>query len=81
MWLIDPKNNHKSVSLTLLIISFMVLVVVGLLDVFRVVESVGVFLELFLSTGALYFGRTMVFNNKKYGTEKAEKVKDKIEAN
>lgn len=53
----DPDTNKKSVSLTLLLTSFLILCILGVLEAVGKVKSTSVFLELTLITTSLYFGR------------------------
>ena len=75
----DPVNGLPSVSLTLLSISFLVLLGVGFAEVLGFVKSTGPFTELFYSTCALYFSRRMSVGSKIFGSEKAEEVKKVLE--
>lgn len=75
----DPTTKQPSVSLTLLLVSFVVLVVAGCLQMLKHIDSVSIFLELYLSNIALYFSRKINFNNKTYTAEKAEEIVEKIE--
>lgn len=61
MWMIDPTTKQPSVSLTQLVASFTMLVVLGGLQVFKVIDGVGIFSELFYASVALYFSRRMTF--------------------
>lgn len=58
-WVVDPKTNEKSVSLTLLMFSYILLCFVGGLQVAEVIQSLSIFPELFWTTTALYFGRKL----------------------
>jgi hypothetical protein len=53
----DPKTSQKSVSLTLLLISFIALLVGGGLEMFEVIKTVSVLENLFFTCAGLYFGR------------------------
>lgn len=81
LWVKDPnkKGNPPSVSLTLMVVSFSLLVLAGSLEVFEVTKGTGPFMELCISAFALYFGRRLSFAGKEYGPEKAEKIKEKVE--
>ena len=77
-YFVDPKNNLPSVSLTLMLVSFILLVVLSTLKALEHVNSVGAFQELFYATAALYFGRRVQVNNKLFSSgEPAEKEKKK----
>lgn len=57
MWIVDPKVNEKSVSVTLLLASFTVCIVAAGLEMASVVKSTSVAFELFGACAALYAGR------------------------
>lgn len=59
MFLKDPKNSIKSVSLTILIVSFTLLTILGILQCFSVIKDTGPFMELFMIATSLYFGRRL----------------------
>ncbi len=67
--LLDPKSKQKSVSLTLVIISFILVVSAAGFQVAGKVDNVSVFFEMFLTTSGLYFGRRFNLNNKIIGVE------------
>lgn len=74
MWLKDPKDDKPSVSLTLLVLSCIVLLIVGLLDCFGIIKSTSIFLEFTMSLIALYFGRRLTFKGQVFGdSEEKEK--------
>lgn len=56
----SAKAMKDEISLTLLIISFLLITGTGLLQVFKKIDSTGPFMELFLTCGGLYFGRRWV---------------------
>lgn len=72
MWWDDPVTKIKSASLTLVVWSFIVLVAVGVLQVFGKVSTTGPFLELFITCAALYFGRRVTFKGQVFASEKTE---------
>ena len=57
MWITDPKTGQKSVSLSLMIVSFCSIIGCSFAKVTGNLESTGPLLELFYATAALYFGR------------------------
>lgn len=80
LWILDPANKQKpSISLTLLIISVIFVIITGTMQVLDMVKSTGPFLEMMYSFVALYFGRRFTFNDKKFSSEKAEKIKEDLE--
>lgn len=56
-FLTDPKSKQPSVSLTLLIISFLALLCASLLHISKITDSTSSLMELFVTTASLYFGR------------------------
>lgn len=79
LFVVDPTTGNKSVSLTLLVAGFVLVVAAGGLQVAGVVSSTGPFTELFYSASALYFGRRLNISGKSFSSEKAEDIKEKIE--
>lgn len=73
MWFTDPTTGGKSVSLTLMMASFTILVGVGLAQSLEKLQSIGPFLELFFTTTALYFGRRISYKGVGYGAEDPKK--------
>lgn len=57
MWISDPKDGKKSISLTMMVASFLVCMIVSILQVLKQVDSGGMSMELFVATMSLYFGR------------------------
>jgi len=70
MYLIDPKNNKKSVSLTFLVITFFLLIVASIFQTMDAIKSVGYFPELFYACAALYFGRRVQVGSKMFSSSK-----------
>ncbi len=69
LWLTDPKNGEKSVSLTLLFVaSALMLVAIGL-DSFGILKASALLDQFFWGTAALYFGR-------KISTKRGENTTD-----
>lgn len=71
MYLKDPRSGQKSVSLTLMMVSFASVLVCSFAHMAGKLDSTGPLLELFYATAALYFGRR--FKHK--GAEIDEKTK------
>lgn len=67
MWLTDPKTKDKSVSLTLLMISFVGIIISGSLEISGIVNTTSVLPEIFYGCCATYFGRRIKFGNKEFG--------------
>lgn len=67
----DPKDNKKSVSLTLLLLSFMFISTMGALQCFEKIKDTGPFMELYITSVSLYFGRR--FDVSKFINKKKEK--------
>lgn len=65
MWLKDPANNNQpSVSLTLLVITFIVTLVTKILEMLGVLVSSEILNEVMYSFVALYLGRRFNFKGK-----------------
>lgn len=56
-FIIDPKDKMPSVSLTLLVVSFVVLLGASTLHLSKLTENTSSLTELFYACAALYFGR------------------------
>ena len=56
-YLIDPKDKKESVTMTFLVISFVLFAGAAVLTVAEVVNTTGSLSELFYASAALYFGR------------------------
>lgn len=65
IFIIDPKNKVPSVSLTLLIVSFICLLVGDFLEMFEKVKTTSNLMELMVLTVSLYFGRRLNFKTSK----------------
>jgi hypothetical protein len=76
LFISDPKDKQPSVSLTLLMVSFLAILVGAGLHMYGKVEDTSVLAELFYTTSALYFGRRFNFNNKTFSSEKTEGSKE-----
>jgi len=74
-WIMDPKTRKQSISLTLLVITFILLIILGVLQVFDIIKVLGPFKELFYATIGLYWGRRLKIANKEYGL--TDKVNNK----
>lgn len=77
MYFIDPKNGKKSVTLTFLIISFILFAGLATAQAIGRAESIGALDELFYACAALYFGRrakvgSKVFSVDQKGSEKLD---------
>jgi len=78
MWITDPTNRRKSVSLTLAVASFLLVVVAGGLQMAGKITTTSIFAEVFYSSMALYFGRRLNIAGKGFTADKAEEIKEKI---
>lgn len=74
----DPKDGGPSVSLTILVVSFICVLVAGTLHMFDKVSSTSLFSEVFYSAAALYFGRRIGIGGKVFSSEKAETIEKKV---
>lgn len=72
LWVTDPVTKNKSVSLTMLMLSGVLIITFGILQIFGKVQSVGPFDNMFWSSAALYFGRRLGINGKNYSADKTE---------
>lgn len=61
----DPKNGKASVSLTMMLIAFLIALSAAGLDMAGKVKGTSVILEIFWGTTALYFGRKLDFGKDK----------------
>jgi hypothetical protein len=78
-WLTDPKTKQPSVSLTILMISFVAAVVAAGLHLAKVTDSTSTCTELFYSACTLYFGRRFTFAGKSFSSDTAQQIEQKIE--
>lgn len=77
MYLVDPKTNKKSVSLTFLVITFLLYTGFSVGKALEYVNQIGSLAELFYACAALYFGRrvkvgTKAFEMSQEGSKKNE---------
>jgi hypothetical protein len=79
LWIKDPSTDLPSVSLTLLVYTFVGTIIAGALNMAGVVSSTSLFSEIFYSSTALYFGRRLNFAGKQYTSEKADEIAKKVE--
>jgi len=68
MWLRDPKNRKRSVSLSLLAVSFVLVVGASTAQMLGLIENTGLAAEIFYSCCATYFGRRIKFKGADFGT-------------
>ena len=66
MYLLDPKTNKKSVSLTFLVITFLLYTGFSVAKAVELVSSIGSLAELFYACAALYFGRRVKVGGKAF---------------
>ena len=57
LWIRDPKTKEKSVSLTMVVISFIGAIVASRLEMYGLADNTGSTLELFYASAGLYWGR------------------------
>ena len=77
--LIDPRTKQRSISFTMLIITFIALLVSQGLLIFGKVNNTGQLLEIFISTCSLYFGTHVIYKGQEYGADKVQKIEQTIE--
>lgn len=69
IWMDDPKTKEPSVSLTMLVVSFVGVLVAAGLQMSNVIKDTSVMTEIFYANVALYFGRKFSAGSKSYETE------------
>ena len=57
IWINHPHTKDPSVSLTLMVVSVVLFIGLGILDVLGKIKGIGVFHEFLYATMGLYFGR------------------------
>jgi len=72
LWIKDPKTQEASVSLSLLVITFVGTIGAAVLHMADVVKDTSVMSEMFYANLALYFGRRFNIGNKTISSEKTE---------
>lgn len=76
-WVIDPKDKAPSVSLTLLVISFIAVLISWGLVLSGKVTEVGPVLELLYASMANYFGRRLSISTSKGKVDASAESQDK----
>lgn len=71
----DPKTGEPSVSLTVLWVSIVYLITMGVLQAMGKVDATGSAMEFFGISSALYFGRRVNLNGKTYSEDEKEETK------
>ena len=80
LWILDPEHSNRlSVSLTIMVVSILILVITGILQIFDLVKTTGPFMEFTYSSMALYFGRKLSSKGNIFSAEKAQQIEEKIE--
>ena len=80
LWLTDPKTKDKSVSLTLMVVSFVVLLGASTLHLSHITENTSSLLELFYATAGLYLGRKFTGKSGNDIEAKVETVEEKLKS-
>ena len=75
MYLIDPKSETKSVSLTFLVIAFFLFIGFSGAVALGYAENSGAFAELFYACAALYFGRRVKVGTKTFSVNSEQEKK------
>ena len=70
VWINDPKLKEPSISLTLMLISFTLVVTGCILEMLGKVKGISSLPELFYATAGLYFGRRFNIGGKVIGQDK-----------
>lgn len=73
MYLTDPKTKEKSVSLTFLVVSFVLFSGFSAAGAFGYVKEINSLSELFYACAALYFGRRVKVGTKTFETKQETK--------
>lgn len=76
MYLKDPKDGKKSVTLTFLVFAFLAFAAFSAAQALGYAKSVGSFDELFFTCAALYFGRRMKVGTKSFSVDNGETTDD-----
>lgn len=72
LWITDPVTKQPSVSLSMLVVSFVGVVVAACLHMADVVKDTSVMTELLYANTALYFGRRFTVGKITASSEKTE---------
>ena len=72
LWVQDPKTKEPSVSLSMLLITFVGVMIAAGLNMAGKIENVSCMTELFYANVALYFGRRFSVNKTTASSEKSE---------
>lgn len=72
LWVTDPKTKEQSVSLSMLMVSFVALLVACALNMAEIIKDTSSLTELFFANVALYFGRRFNVKGNEYSSEKTE---------
>lgn len=73
LYLVDPTNGQKSVSLTIMMVSFVTLLGFAIASVLEYVKNVDPLLDIFYACAALYFGRRVSINGKLFSGKEGSK--------
>ena len=76
LWLIDPKTKESSVSLSMLVITFVTTLVAAGLHMTGKVTDTSILTEMFYANCALYFGRRFSVGKISTSSEKTEGGKE-----
>lgn len=71
LYLTDPKNGLPSVTLTIMMVSFLVAVVAISLNIAKVTDNTSSSMELFLTTAGIYLGRRFTYKGNAVGSDDA----------
>jgi len=78
IWVNDPKDGSPSVSLTLLVISFIAVLAANVLQMLGKISNCGSLQELLYAFVALYFSRRFNFAGKSFTSDPAEDAVQKV---
>lgn len=66
MYLIDPKDGKQSVTLTFMVVTFILVTGFSIAVALEQTKGIGPLMDLFYACSALYFGRRVTINNKTF---------------
>lgn len=72
LWISDPKTKEASVSLSMLVVTFVGALVAAALHMTGQVNDTSIMTELFYANVALYFGRRFSVGGKTASSEKTD---------
>ena len=80
MWIKDPTTKEPSVSLSLMLVSFLITIIVSVLQVSKNVDNGGMSFEILALMTSLYFGRRFSVKTKNMEASSDGPTKEKSDA-